>query len=112
MRHSPRSFVGKLDFLTTLGHGPTGTERKALGIRTAGPALLVTDLCIMRPDPATNEFEVTSLHAGVMREQVCENTGWPVRFAEDLQETAPPDALELDVLRDLNTRTARAHGGG
>jgi glutaconate CoA-transferase, subunit B len=112
MRHSPRSFVGKLDFLTTLGHGPTGTERKALGIRTAGPALLVTDLCIMRPDPATNEFVVTSLHAGVMREQVCENTGWPVRFAEDLQETAPPDALELDVLRDLNTRTARAHGGG
>src|SRR6516162_463410 len=41
MRHNPRAFVPQLDFLTTLGHGPTGCERRRLGIMTSGPALLV-----------------------------------------------------------------------
>src|SRR5262245_20611565 len=34
MRHSPRAFVEKLDFLTSLGYGLTGQERRELGIRT------------------------------------------------------------------------------
>ncbi len=68
MKQGPRSFVRQLDFLTSLGHGPTGRERRALGIRTRGPTLLVTDLCIMRPDPETNEMTVNSIHPGVTRE--------------------------------------------
>jgi len=110
MRHGARSFVKQLDFLTSLGHGRTGRERRELGIRTKGPALLVSDLCIMRPDPETNELTVTSLHPGIAREQVRENTGWDVRFAERVAETEPPRAMELEVLRDLHARTARAHG--
>ena len=112
MRHDARAFVSKLDFLTTLGHGPTGRERRQLGISTSGPTLLVTDLCILQPDPETNEFVVTSLHPGVNPEQVRRNTGWDVRFAAAVQETEPPSAHELEVLRDLNARTARAHGKG
>jgi len=110
MRHHPRAFVTKLDFLTTLGHGPTGRERRQLGIRTAGPTLLVTDLCVMRPEAETNEFVVTALHPGVAREQVLQNTGWAVRFAERVEETEAPGANELEVLRELHARTARAHG--
>jgi glutaconate CoA-transferase subunit B len=110
MRHGVRSFVGELDFLTSLGHGPTGKERRALGVTTDGPVLLVTDLCIMRPDPETNELVVSLLHPGVTRDAVRENTGWPVRFAERVDETRPPSETELDALRDLNDRTARAHG--
>jgi glutaconate CoA-transferase subunit B len=110
MSHSPRAFVPKLDFLTTLGHGPTGRERRRLGLNTAGPMLLVTDLCIMEPLPDSLEFVVTSLHPGVTRDQVRQNTGWDVRFAEAPGETAAPTARELEVLRDLQARTARAHG--
>lgn len=110
MRHGPRAFVQKLDFLTSLGHGATGRERRALGVRTEGPVLIVTDLCVMRPDPETKEFEVASLHPGVTRAQVSENTGWPVRFAARVDETPEPSEHELATLRDLNTRTARAHG--
>lgn len=110
MRHHPRAMVRKLDFLTTLGHGPTGAERRRLGISTAGPALLVTDLCIMQPDPETNEFVVTSLHPGITSEQVRQNTSWDVRFADEIRETKPPAARELEILRELNARTERAHG--
>jgi len=108
MQHNSRAFVSKLDFLTTLGHGPTGRERKELGIRTAGPQLLVTDLCILEPERESCEFVVTSLHPGVKCDQVRENTGWPVRFAADVLETAAPTSEELEVLRELNARTAEA----
>jgi glutaconate CoA-transferase, subunit B len=108
MRHHPRAFVEKLDFLTTLGHGRTGRERRELGLRTAGPTLLVSDLCLMHPDPETNEFVVASLHAGVTRTQVRDNTGWDVRFAAELLETPPPGTHELETLRDLHARTERS----
>ncbi|HTP88801.1 MAG TPA: CoA-transferase subunit beta [Bryobacteraceae bacterium] len=111
MQHNPRAFVEKLDFMTTLGHGRSGRERRAAGITTQGPVLLVTDLCVMQPDAETREFAVTSLHPGVKREQVRNNTGWDVRFAAEVDETEEPTAHELEVLRDLNARTARAHTG-
>jgi glutaconate CoA-transferase subunit B len=110
MRQGPRSFVRNVDFLTTLGHGRTGKERRELGIGTKGPTLLVTDLCIMRPDEATSEMTVRSLHPGVTRAQVSEATSWPVRFAGELTETPPPTPNELDILRELHARTAKAHG--
>ncbi len=110
MRHNPRAFVQTLDFLTSLGHGRTGRERRALGVRTEGPVLLVSDLCTMRPQPETKEFEVVSLHPGVSVDQVRAETGWPIVFAASVDETPAPTPVELDVLRDLNARTAAAHG--
>ena len=110
MRHSVRAFVDRLDFLTSIGHGPTGVERRALGLRTEGPALIVTDLCTMRPNSATNEFEVASLHPGVSAQQVREQTGWPVRFRQNVEDTPAPTREELETLRNLLERTRLAHG--
>jgi len=110
MPQNPRTFVETIDFVTTLGHGRTGRERRALGIPTKGPVLIVTDLCTMRPDPETNEFLVASLNPGVTRDEVRRNTGWEIRFAEGMEETTTPSAMELEILRDLQARTARAHG--
>jgi glutaconate CoA-transferase subunit B len=110
MRHGIRAFVERLAFLTSLGHGPTGRERRMLGIRTEGPVLIVTDLCTMRPDPETKEFEVATLHPGVTAAQVRGQTGWPLRVSPRVEVTPPPSADELAALRDLNARTARAHG--
>jgi glutaconate CoA-transferase subunit B len=111
IEQTPRSFVDRVDFVTSLGFGPTGTERKALGIDTKGPTLVVTDLALLRPEPGTNELVVTSLHPGVGRDDVIDRTGWAVRFAADLDETPQPTELELEVLRDLHQRTEAAHRG-
>jgi glutaconate CoA-transferase subunit B len=110
MRQSTRSFVESIDFLTSLGHGRTGRERKALGISTKGPTLMVTDLCLMKPDPVTSEFFVVSMHPGVTTDIVREKTGWDMKFADQLDETPEPTQQELTVLRDLNARTMEAHG--
>jgi glutaconate CoA-transferase subunit B len=43
---------------------------------------------------------VTSLHPNVTREQVQENIGWQVRFADNLETTEPPSDEELRLIRD------------
>lgn len=108
LRHSKRTFVEKLDFVTSLGRGNGGDSRRRAGATTKGPTRLVTDLCVMTPDD-DGEFVVSALYPGISREQVVDNTGWTVRFADDVQEMSPPTKTELALLRDLNERTARAH---
>jgi glutaconate CoA-transferase, subunit B len=79
-------------------------------VKTKGPTRLMTDLAIFEPEPGSNEMIVTSIHPGVTREQIAENTGWPVRYAAQVTETPAPTAKELETLRDLHARTRRAHG--
>ena len=112
MAQSSRSFVGKLDFITSFGHGSGGDHRRRLGLTTKGPTRLITDLCVMEPDPATREMRVTSIHPGVTREQLQANTGWQLRYSDSISETPPPGASELATLRDLQERTRRAHARG
>jgi len=109
MPHSARGLVERLAFITSLGHGEGGDARARLGIRTAGPTKVITDLCVLEPDPVTRELTVTSLHPGVERDQVTSATGWPVRFAGAVTETPTPSARELEVLRTLRAATANAH---
>jgi glutaconate CoA-transferase subunit B len=110
MAQNQRSFVDKLDFITSLGHGEGGDHRARLGLKTKGPTKLVTDLCVFEPDPASKEMTVVSIHPGVTREKIQENTGWPVRFAAKTAETPTPTPQELETLRALHARTAVAHG--
>ena len=110
LKQSPRAFVDKLDFITSVGHGEGVDSRKRLGLPGEGPVGIITDLCIMEPEAGTHEFVVTSIHPGVTREQIIAATGWAIRFADDVQTTAAPNEVELTALRDLEQRTAAAHG--
>jgi glutaconate CoA-transferase subunit B len=110
MSQSKRSFAAKLDFITSLGHGAGGKHREQLGVKTKGPTKLVTDLAVFEPDAETKEMTIVSIHPGVTREHIQDNTGWPVRYAAKVDETPPPTGQELEVLRELIAKTARAHG--
>lgn len=103
---TPRSFVARVDFITSVGYGTGGDYRTRLGIQTAGPSLIITDLCLLRPHPVTKELMVTSIHPGVTRETIAARTGWPVKFSDDVAQTPPPRTDELAVLRDLQKRSA------
>jgi glutaconate CoA-transferase, subunit B len=111
MQMSKRTFVDKLDFITSFGHGTGPGSREAIGVRTKGPTKVATDLCVLEPDPVARELTVVSLHPGVTRDQVGAECGWPLRFGATIAETPAPTPEELAVLRDLQARTARAHGG-
>lgn len=112
IKQSRRGMVETIDFFTSFGHGEGGDHRRRMGLETAGPAALITDLAVWEPDPETAELTVTRLHPGVTAEKVRETCGWSPRFADDLVETPPPSDTELSVLRELEARTARANGTG
>jgi glutaconate CoA-transferase subunit B len=82
--HSPRTFVDRLDFVTTTG---------------ARTTQVITDLCVM--EPRDGELTLTALHPGVEVTQVCEATGWPLRVGDGLTRTPEPTGEELSVLREL-----------
>jgi glutaconate CoA-transferase subunit B len=109
MPHSKRAMVEKLDFLTSLGHGDGGDSRARQGITTAGPVKVITDLCVMEPDPVTRELTVTSVHPGGTRDKIQSATGWRIQFAAQVGETPAPSAKELDVLRRVKAETEKAH---
>jgi glutaconate CoA-transferase subunit B len=110
MAMSRRSFVEKLPFVTSLGHGSGPDTRRKLGVTTEGPTEVITDLCVLEPDPASCELTVTALYPGVSREAAQEQCGWQLKFAAELAETPAPTAEEVRVLREIQARTAAAHG--
>ena len=91
------------------GFGRDGKAREGVPNIGRGPSLVITDLCILKPDPDTRELVVTSLHPNVTREDVIEATGWDIRFATQLERTPAPSAEELEVLRDLKARSDAHH---
>lgn len=110
LKQNPKTFVNKLDFLTSAGHLTGGNSRQKAGARGQGPTRIITDLGVLRPDPVTKELTLVALHPGVTLLQAQQATGWELKIAADLQTTPTPTEKELQVLRDLNQRTAEAHG--
>jgi len=109
LRQNPRAFVETIDFRTSLGQGDGPEGRKKAGAQGKGPTVVVTDFGIMEPDPETKEFSMTSLHPGATREQAQDATGWNLKFSDSVVETEPPRPEELETLRALQERTAKAH---
>jgi glutaconate CoA-transferase, subunit B len=101
VRQSLRTFVERVDFVTSVGYGSGPGDRERLGLRGRGPVKVITDLGVLEPDPGTCELTLTSIHQGVTVEQAREATGWELAVADDLTVTEPPTAEELAVLKEL-----------
>jgi len=89
LRQTPRAFVERLDFTTSVG------ERVRV---------VVTDLGIL--EPRDGELTLTHLHPGVEAGDAQAATGWDLRVADDVRETEPPTEAELAAVRSLRTKGA------
>jgi glutaconate CoA-transferase, subunit B len=90
LRQSPRAFVERLDFTTSVG------DRVRV---------VVTDLGVL--EPRDGELTLTATHPGTTADEVRAATGWTnPRVAADLSTTEPPDDRELSVLRELTAPRA------
>jgi glutaconate CoA-transferase, subunit B len=101
LRQTPRTFVDRVDFITSVGFGQGPGDRRRLGLTGAGPRVVITDLGVLTPDPETRELTLVSLHPGATPEQAQAATGWPLEVAPDLSTTDAPTAQELTALRRL-----------
>jgi len=106
VRQNRRSFVQRVDFVTSVGYGTGPGDRDRLGLTGAGPSRIITDLGVLSPDPGTSEFTLTGIYTAVSADEVRSRTGWELRVAPDLEIIAPPAPDELTALRELQARSA------
>jgi glutaconate CoA-transferase, subunit B len=109
MKQSRRSFVERLDFLTSCGYLSGHGERARTGFPGRGPSAVITDFGILRPHPESEELELAAVYPGVTPEAARAACGWPLAVAADLTELPAPQASDLRVLRELHARTDEAH---
>jgi len=91
----------KVDFLTTPGYLTGPGAREAAGLPPgSGPYKVISTLALMGYDPLTKQMKVESLHPGVTRQEVVDNTGFEMLFVDPLPVTCEPTEGELRILRE------------
>jgi glutaconate CoA-transferase subunit B len=97
MPQSRRSFVERVDFVTSPGHLEGKRPESWLG---AGPTVVVTGLGMYHFDEH-GEMHLASLHPGVTVEEVRAATGWEINVPPGVAETPPPSPEELRLIREV-----------
>ncbi len=101
IRQSRRTFVERVDFVTSVGFGDGHGSRQLLGLTGAGPRRIITDLGVLQPDPETTELSLTGIYPGVLVSDIKDRTGWDLRISAELSEIPKPSQSELTALRRL-----------
>jgi glutaconate CoA-transferase subunit B len=100
MSHERRRLVERVSFITSPGHGDgTPGWRGRQGLLGGGPVAVITTLCVLRFPEAGGEAYLASVHPGHSVEEVRAETGWELRVADDVGETAAPTEAELAAIR-------------
>ena len=100
MSQSGRSFVERVDFVTSPGHRrPDGSGGRPAWAG-AGPTAVVTQLGVYHFG-TDGEMELTGLHAGVDEGTVDAGTAWPMRRAGSIARLAEPSGQTLEAIRRL-----------
>jgi glutaconate CoA-transferase subunit B len=110
VRQTRRTFVERVDFVTSVGFGDGPGCRERLGLTGAGPRKVITDLGVLEADPDTMELVLTGIYPGISIADVRERTGWRIQIAEGLIEIPAPSSPELQALRTLLATVPTAEG--
>lgn len=97
---STRTFVKKVDFLTTPGYldGPGAREKAGLP-RNTGPYRLITQLGLYGFDDTTKKLKLISIHPGVTLAQIKENSSFDIIIPENIPQSPEPSDIDLKILR-------------
>jgi glutaconate CoA-transferase subunit B len=100
--HDKRRLTEKVDFITTPGYidGPGAREKWGMPLGS-GPKVIITNKAVLRFDETTCEAYLASYHPGHTIEEIIDATPWDLKVADDVQETAPPTAEELRIIREV-----------
>lgn len=103
MEHSQRRLPERVSYITSPGNGEGAGWRSRVGLPRGGPSAAITTKAILRFGE-DGEAYLASTHPGVRVEDVVANTGWKLRVAPDVPETAPPTPPELAAIREYDKK--------
>lgn len=101
LEHSKRRLPERVSYVTSPGNGDGAGWRKRMGLPRGGPAAAITTKCVLRFGD-DGEAYLASFHPGVAVESVVANTGWKLKLADHVQQTAEPSAAELKAIREYD----------
>ena len=104
MNHEKRRFVRKVQYITSPGFGRGKDWRSNNGLAGGGPSKVITSMGIFSFDHESHEMILSSYHPGIAIKQIKSATGWPLKVAEDVNETPPPTDEELAAVRKYDPR--------
>jgi acyl CoA:acetate/3-ketoacid CoA transferase beta subunit len=91
-RHSARTFVDKVDFVSGVGHN-RGVQSYA--------TFVVTNLGVFDFDTPDGSMRIRSLHPDVTIDEVTENTGFTMHAPDEIPITRDPTDEELRLIREV-----------
>jgi acyl CoA:acetate/3-ketoacid CoA transferase beta subunit len=99
-KQSKRTFVNKLDFLTTPGFldGPGAREKAGLPTGT-GPYRVITQFGLFGFDDKTKRIKLISLHPGATIDEVKDNTQFEIVLPDQIEISPEPSDRDLAILR-------------
>lgn len=104
MNHEKRRFARKVQYITSPGFGSGGKWRAQKGLSGGGPSKVITSMGIFSFDGESREMVLASHHPGVTVKQIKAETGWPLKIAENVSETLPPNDDELAAVRKYDPK--------
>ncbi len=104
-QQSPRTFVKKLDFVTSPGYltGPGSRERAGLPAGN-GPYRVITQLGVYDFHEVTKCMRLLVLHPGVTIQQVKEASEFEILIPDDITVSPEPTPEQLRILREIDPR--------
>jgi glutaconate CoA-transferase subunit B len=100
---SPRTFVNRLDFITTPGWLGGPGERETAGLPAGcGPYRVITQLGVYGFHEETKRLALLSLHPGVTVDEVQANSEFEILIPQHVPVTQPPMAEEQRILHEID----------
>jgi acyl CoA:acetate/3-ketoacid CoA transferase beta subunit len=102
-KQSPRTFVKKLDFLTTPGYltGPGARERAGLP-SGSGPYRVITQLGMYGFDEVAKRLQLLALHPGATLEEIGQASEFEILVPAEVAVSREPTDEQLRILREID----------
>jgi len=103
MRQDKNRFVKKLDFITTPGYLNGYDSREKIGLpKNSGPYRVITQLGVYGFDKESKKMKLISIHPGVSKNQIKDNSSFDIIIPKKIMITKPPSLKELKILKDID----------
>jgi len=101
-RHTTRTFVEEVDFVTGQGYNHRSQEHMK------NEMTIVSNLGVMNFSNPDRVMQIQSYHPGHSIEEIRKNTGFEVRVAADVAETPVPGPELVEIIRSMDPDEIRA----
>lgn len=102
-RHRPERLVERVQYVTSPGFLSGPDDRARAGLTGGGPAMIITDLAVLRFAADTRRAFVSSIHPGVDPADVVAKTGFAIELDPELGQTPAPGEEAVQLLRGMDT---------